>query len=670
MISRVSLRLAVVVTIGLGSAAGPAAAQPLVRSWNLPGDGTYDKNTNWAPAIVPDGANIEADFLSQKNFIKPITVTLDKSVTLNRMVFQTTATSYTLTPKANEAITLTRFNDNGTLRAPRLEVTKGNLGRHTVAAPIVVDLPNKSNLNVIVAGTSPLPEALTLAGVISSKPNITNGLNKFGAGALVLAAANTYTGDTLIQRGNLVAAVNGALGPGGAGGGVARVSSGATLTLGRIGNLDYNTGQKVELRGLGATDNGAPLGALRSGPAAFVTFNGPITLAADAAVGAPSTGNNLDPQLTLKGVISGGFNLVKVGGGVVELAAANTYTGKTDIRAGVLSVSVDKALSKADTVVGVGATLNLNNVQYQDKAHLVLMGGLGSQDDGQLRAFEGKSSFNGTITLAASSGIGVFPTATVLDLTGTINESAKSGLAKLGPGTLILERGSTYSGGTEVRRGTLFVNNGKVGSATGSGDVTVLPGAALKGNGNIDGKVINKPQANLQPARPNSPGLLAVGGGLTLEAGSTYTWSLGNNIDGRDARALPGIDFSVLALHGGFLSLDPHAVLALDFTDSATAPNLADPFWSMPHEWDILSVDSPSMNPSSTTFTDIANGTFAAGTFSTIRATGLDGYGNDGDILLVFAPVPEPGSWLLLLFGGGMLGLIAWRRRRDRPASR
>ncbi len=437
--------------------AGPATAQPLVRSWNVAGNGNWSTNTNWGPAIVPNGANIEADFVSQPKFFNPITVTLDIPVTLNRLVFKSNS-AYTITPLANQAITLTSFNDNGTTRQPRIVVEPGNLRGQTIAAPIVINIANKNDLNIQVAGSTTVPK-LTISGVISSVAGNTNGLSKLGAGALVLAAANTYTGNTSIHAGNLIAAANGALGPGGAGGGTVQVSNGATLTLGLTGQLDYNTGQKVVLRGMGAMANGSPIGALTTGIAAFTTFNGPITLAANSAIGAPSTGNNLDPQLNLTGVISGAFNLNKVGGGVVQLAAANTYTGKTDIQAGVLSVSVNNALGKGDTIVEQGATLNFNQVNYitpagQDRAHVVLMGGTGSQNDGQIRAFGGNSSFNGIVTLAASSSIGVFDKSTVLDFSGTINETAKgSTLTKLGPGTLVLERGSTYTGGTLIQGG-------------------------------------------------------------------------------------------------------------------------------------------------------------------------------------------------------------------------
>ena len=41
---------------------------------------------------------------------------------------------------------------------------------------------------------------------------------------------------------------------------------------------------------MGALDGGNPIGALTTGSASFATFNGPITLATNAAVGAPTPG--------------------------------------------------------------------------------------------------------------------------------------------------------------------------------------------------------------------------------------------------------------------------------------------------------------------------------------------------------------------------------------------
>ena len=112
---------------------GDARDQPLVRRWNVAANGAWNTNTNWGPAIVPNGANIEADFRSQPNYFGPINISLDIPVTLNRMVFNS-YNAYTITPLANQSITLTTFNDNGTTRAPRIVVEAGNTKNQTIAA--------------------------------------------------------------------------------------------------------------------------------------------------------------------------------------------------------------------------------------------------------------------------------------------------------------------------------------------------------------------------------------------------------------------------------------------------------------------------------------------------------------------------------------------------------
>ena len=274
-----------------------------------------------------------------------------------------------------------------------------------------------------------------------------------------MAKPNTYTGDTNI-RGNLIAAVNGALGPGGANGGTVRVTSGATLTLGLSGELDYNTGQKVVLRGMGAMVGGSPIGALTTGLAAFTTFNGPITLASNAAIGAPSTGNNLDPRIEPHG---GDLRRCQPDQGRRRGRPArkgefvygdDRHPGRRAQRLGQ-----QQGLGKGGTDCEQGATLNFNNVDYitpagQPKTQVTLMGGLGSQNDGQIRVFGGDSSFNGTIApLAASKPIGVYDSKSIFDFSGTIKETAKSNLTKLGPGTLVLEKANTYTGDTLIRAG-------------------------------------------------------------------------------------------------------------------------------------------------------------------------------------------------------------------------
>ncbi|MCX7847888.1 MAG: PKD domain-containing protein [bacterium] len=88
--------------------------------------------------------------------------------------------------------------------------------------------------------------------------------------------------------------------------------------------------------------------------------------------------------------------------------------------------------------------------------------------------------------------------------------------------------GNNYRGGTRVYGGTLVVNNVS-GSATGTGDVHVLSGAALSGAGIIDGGVVIADNAKLAPG--NSAGTLAVGS-LVLNPNSVLDYELGSQAPG------------------------------------------------------------------------------------------------------------------------------------------
>jgi autotransporter-associated beta strand protein len=97
----------------------------------------------------------------------------------------------------------------------------------TIANAIVIN-SNTTQLQVTI-GTA------TQAGVISEL-NSPRPLEKIGAGALILAAANTYTGPTTVSAGTLV--VNGSIASS-----AVTVNSGATLSgTGTVGGLTINSG--------------------------------------------------------------------------------------------------------------------------------------------------------------------------------------------------------------------------------------------------------------------------------------------------------------------------------------------------------------------------------------------------------------------------------------------
>jgi len=136
-----------------------------------------------------------------------------------------------------------------------------------------------------------------LAGVISGP----GGLTKAGSGILALNAANTYTGPTTINAGTLQTGVANALSTATA----VTVASGATFNLNSFNQS---------------------IGSLAGG--------------GNVALGAANltTGND-GTSTTFSGAIGGTGGLTKVGGGAFTLTGASTYSGPTNINAGILNVN-------------------------------------------------------------------------------------------------------------------------------------------------------------------------------------------------------------------------------------------------------------------------------------------------------------------------------------------
>src|SRR6266511_913588 len=134
-------------------------------------------------------------------------------------------------------------------------------------------------------------------------------LIKVGDGALILSGNNTYSGGTALNTGTLAVGSSTALG---------------------TGALTFASGTTLQ-----AAANGLSL-------ANAMTLNGADTV---------DTQSN---ALMLSGTLSGSGSLTKIGGGTLILSGANTYTGATNINAGILNVNG----SLVSTVfVNSGATL-------------------------------------------------------------------------------------------------------------------------------------------------------------------------------------------------------------------------------------------------------------------------------------------------------------------------
>ncbi|MCC8189553.1 MAG: autotransporter-associated beta strand repeat-containing protein, partial [Planctomycetes bacterium] len=144
-------------------------------------------------------------------------------------------------------------------------------------------------------------------------------LTKRGAGTLVLAAANTYTGSTLVQAGTLAAGIANAF----ADSSSVSVSSGATLALDGYDQLAQN------LTGAGAITLG----------------DATLTVANTAAT-------------EFSGEISGA-GAVALTGGQLTLSGTNTYAGGTDVQGGILVATTGASLGTGGAAIAAGAELQL-----------------------------------------------------------------------------------------------------------------------------------------------------------------------------------------------------------------------------------------------------------------------------------------------------------------------
>ncbi len=353
-----------------------------------------------------------------------------------------------------------------------------------------------ANPTISVAGAGVSPASVTISNSVTAYSFSGGGiggsgtLTKAGSGTATLSAANSYSGQTLVQGGTLVVSANNALGTAAAG---TVISNGAAL--GFSGGVSYSTTEPLTVAGAGVGGSGVLYAVSGNN-----SFAGPITLAADSTVG---VGSGLG--LTLGGTISGGYNLAKSGAGTLTLAAVNNYSGHTLVQAGRLIVAANNSLGTiaAGTVVSNGAALGVQ-ANYSAAEPLTLSGS-GISGSGALYAVSGSNIFGGPVTLAADSAIGV-DTGLGLVLNNAI--SGNFNLIKSGAGTL------AFTGATpNTFGGAMYVNQGTLALAKSGG------GIAVPGNLFIGG-------ANAAEVRLDADGQLT--GGCNVTVGTSGLLNLNN----------------------------------------------------------------------------------------------------------------------------------------------
>jgi fibronectin-binding autotransporter adhesin len=302
-------------------------------------------------------------------------------------------------------------------------------------------------------------------------------LTKTGPGQLILTASNSFSGGTLVNGGTLQLADNffaGGTGP---------ISlNGGTLYLNNVG-----TGTTITCAGTNV----------------LATYGQPYAL------------------YNLQG--SGWLNLAVGGGGV--FSPSGDWSGFS----GTIYLTTGNGIRELNTVTfgSANAVWNFGNST----------GGIYNKYGGATislgAVFGGANTFLGGATTAAASlttyVIGGVNTNSVFNGSVYDGGAAATALVFAGPGSLTLTGNNTYSGGTTVNAGTLFVNNA-AGSGTGSGVVAINSGATLGGTGTIGGIVSVAAGGTLAPGG-GSPGLLTITNDLSLNNASGLQFALGTLSD-------------------------------------------------------------------------------------------------------------------------------------------
>ena len=167
----------------------------------------------------------------------------------------------------------------------------------------------------------------------------------------------------------------------------------------------------------------------------------------------------------LSGIISGSANadLVKTGGGMLELTGANTYSGSTLIRQGTLAAGGGGAIPNSSAVVlanALGAAFQLNASETIG----TLAGG---------GATGGNVNIQGNTLTMGDQRDSTF--AGVISGTG-------GAVVKQGAGVIALTGANTFTGGTTLSAGTLIAGNDSALGSTGAQAVTFNGGRLASDN--------------------------------------------------------------------------------------------------------------------------------------------------------------------------------------------
>jgi autotransporter-associated beta strand protein len=398
------------------------------------------------------------------------------------------------------------------------------------------------------------------------------------------------------------------------------------------------------------------------------------TLTGSLTIDTSPGGSNPVNSVFFDGVFSGTGGFVKSGTGAtgrLVLRGANTYTGRTTINTGTLSMAQAGTLATTGTVnvAASGATFDIAGITASSLSIGALSGSTGS-----VVTLGRKTLSVGDVTSTTFAG----------EITGT---AGTAGLTKTGAGTLTLSATNSYTGPTRISAGTLAL--GAAGSIASSSTISLaaggvfdasavtggytIPGSqVLAGAGAVAGGLAVGGSAAVIPAAGTGP--LTVTGGLTLAAGGSYDWQM------LDATGTAGTGWGLISTDAvsfsGLSSVSPFRVNIWSLSATGTNGEARNFDWSLAGSWRILTSASTitGFDPVNFALTTLPTGASPGFTNPTLGGTFSLALSGDGlGLDAVFTPsVPYTwygngstagggGTWSSagLTWNGGS-GIVAW----------
>ncbi|NLG00205.1 MAG: hypothetical protein GX565_08650 [Lentisphaerae bacterium] len=396
---------------------------------------------------------------------------------------------------ANSAVRINSDGTSGAIALAAATTTLGSLAQNTATEAVVdtagktlratrIDIPvGKAGITIgATAGDGTLAAAITGGGLAlasdSSAPLTVNAviadntsasaLSKSGSGAVVLSAANTFSGATTLSGGPLLLAHADALQNS-----IVTLYDGSPLFDASVSGHAFTFGGLAGIRGFALTD----------------TAGNPVTL----TVGQNPAGT------TYSGALSGSGSLVKTGAGTLTLTGANTHSGGTTIHAGgTLAAGHAQALGTGPVINNGTLNLTLTPAIYSGLS--TSLSGAGTNNvslitgnTGNLTTLNGDySGFTGVWNLGVNAGAGASrvqmngrdnPAAAIIVRTNatlyvsssvyphSASISLQGGNTGEANGQLRLDNSARWEGPLQLTAPITDGNDGFFGCASGSGYV-------------------------------------------------------------------------------------------------------------------------------------------------------------------------------------------------------